>query len=133
MTEKKFKEIEEAFEEIITGKFNISKVELLYDTYDLTDIFIRKLESLNFVPKKVKDVEVEPGFRVPAFYIKDYEAIFGWVFWEIFTQTKKRKLFGSAIKDQRGDWKIQITEEKDEFVYVNENKKIEIDLSTMAW
>lgn len=78
-------------------------------------------------------MEVEPGFRVPAFYIKDYEAIFGWVFWEIFTQTKKRKLFGSAIKDQRGDWKIQITEEKDEFVYVNENKKIEIDLSTMAW
>lgn len=133
LIEKKLKEIEEAFEEIILGKFNISKVELLYDAHDLTEIFIRKLQSLNFVPKKVKDVEVEPGFRVPAFYIKDYEAIFGWVFWEVFTETKKRKLFGSVIKDQRGDWKIQITEKNDEFIYVNENKKIEIDLSTMAW
>jgi hypothetical protein len=127
------KKIEEIFEEIISGRFNVLKVELVYDGKDLTDVFIQKLKQLNFHPKKVKDVQVEPGFRVPAFYLKNKEAYFGWVFWEIFTETKKRKLFGSAIKNQRGDWEIQITEDKDEIVYVNEGRKIEIDLSTMAW
>ncbi len=125
--------IEEIFEEIISGKFNVLKIELVYDGNDLTDIFIRKLEKLNFKPKGIKEVEVEPGYRVPAFYLKNGEAYFGWVFWEIFTENFKRKLFGSAIKNQRGDWEIQITEDKDEIVYVNEMKKIEIDLSTMAW
>lgn len=133
MIKQKLKEIEEVFEDVIMIRFNISKVELFYDELDLRDIFIRKLESSNFIAKKVKDVEVEPGFRVPAFYLKNREAIFGWVFWEIFTETKKRKLFGSAIKNQRGDWEIQITEDKDEIIYVNESRKIEIDLSTMAW
>lgn len=127
------KKIEEVFEEIISGRFNILKIELVYDGRDLTDVFIQKLEQLNFHPKKVKDVQVEIGFRVPAFYLKNQVAYFGWVFWEIFTETKKRKLFGSAIKNQRGDWEIQITENKDEIVYVNEERKIEIDLSTMAW
>lgn len=133
MIEQKLKEIEEIFEEIISGKFNILKVELFYDDFDLRDMFIKKLEESNFTAKKVKDVEVEPGFRVPAFYLKNREAIFGWVFWEIFTETKKRKLFGSALKNQRGDWEIQITEDRDEIIYVNESNKIEIDLSTMAW
>jgi len=133
LIEQKLKEIEEIFEEIISGKFNILKVELFYDDFDLSDMFIKKLEESNFTAKKVKDVEVEPGFRVPAFYLKNREAIFGWVFWEIFTETKKRKLFGSALKNQRGDWEIQITEDRDEIIYVNESNKIEIDLSTMAW
>lgn len=133
MTEQKLKEIEEIFEEIISGRFNISKVELVYDSIDLTEIFIKKLEKLNFIPKKVKDVEVELGFRVPAFYLKNREAFFGWVFWEIFTETKKRKLFGSVLKNQRGDWEIQITENENSIIYVNELNKIEIDLSTMAW
>ncbi|CUT03763.1 hypothetical protein [Candidatus Chrysopegis kryptomonas] len=125
--------IEEIFEEIISGKFNVLKIELTYDGNDLTKVFIRKLEELNFKAKKIKDVEVEPGYRVPAFYLKNDEAYFGWVFWEIFTENFKRKLFASAIKNQRGDWEIQITEDKEEIVYVNEMKKIEIDLSTMAW
>lgn len=125
--------IEEIFEEIISGKFNVLKIELTYDGNDLTKVFIRKLEELNFKAKKIKDVEVEPGYRVPAFYLKNDEAYFGWVFWEIFTENFKRKLFASAIKNQRGDWEIQITEDKEEIVYVNETKKIEIDLSTMAW
>ncbi len=131
--EVEIKKIEEIFEEIISGRFNILKVELVYDGKDLTDVFIQKLKQLNFNPKKIKDVQVELGFRVPAFYLKNQEAYFGWVFWEIFTETKKRKLFGSAIKNQRGDWEIQITEDKDEIIYVNEERKIEIDLSTMAW
>ncbi len=130
---KSAKEIEEIFEDIISCKFNTVKVELKYDDFDLTDVFVKKLEELNFIPKKIKEVEVEPGFRVPAFYVKNHEAYFGWVFWEIFTEMKRRKLFGSAIKNQRGDWEIQITEDKEEFVYVNESRKIEIDLSTMAW
>ncbi len=133
MIEQKLKEIEEIFVEIISRKFDILKVELVYDGIDLTQTFIKKLRELNFIPKKVRDVKVEPGLRVPAFYLKNHIAFFGWVFWEIFTETKKRKLFGSALKNQRGDWEIQITENEGDIIYVNELNRIEIDLSTMAW
>lgn len=127
------KKIEETLEDVISGKFNVPKIELLYESKDLVEIFVKKLIDLNFQPKKVNEVNVEIGFRVPAFYIKDKTAYFGWVFWEIFTETKKRKLFGSAIKNQRGDWEIEITDKSDEVIFVNESKSIEIDLSTMAW
>jgi hypothetical protein len=127
------KKIEETLEDVISGKFNVSKIELLYEGKDLVEIFVKKLIDLNFQPKKVNEVNVEIGFRVPAFYIKDKTAYFGWVFWEIFTETKKRKLFGSAIKNQRGDWEIEISDKSDEVIFVNESKSIEIDLSTMAW
>ncbi len=127
------KKIEETLEDVISGKFNVPKIELLYEGKDLVEIFVKKLIDLNFQPKKVNEVNVEIGFRVPAFYIKDKTAYFGWVFWEIFTETKKRKLFGSAIKNQRGDWEIEITDKSDEVIFVNESKNIEIDLSTMAW
>ncbi|CUU01405.1 hypothetical protein JGI1_00244 [Candidatus Thermokryptus mobilis] len=127
------KKIEETLEDVILGKFNVPKIELLYEGKDLVEIFVQKLINLNFQPKKVNEVNVEIGFRVPAFYIKDKTAYFGWVFWEIFTETKKRKLFGSAIKNQRGDWEIEITDKSDEVIFVNESKSIEIDLSTMAW
>jgi hypothetical protein len=127
------KKIEETLEDVISGKFNVPKIELLYEGKDLVEIFVKKLIDLNFQPKKVNEVNVEIGFRVPAFYIKNKTAYFGWVFWEIFTETKKRKLFGSAIKNQRGDWEIEITDKSDEVIFVNESKSIEIDLSTMAW
>jgi hypothetical protein len=127
------KKIEETLEDVISGKFNVPKIELLYEGKDLAEIFVKKLIDLNFQPKKVNEVNVEIGFRVPAFYIRDKTAYFGWVFWEIFTETKKRKLFGSAIKNQRGDWEIEITDKSDEVIFVNESKSIEIDLSTMAW
>lgn len=127
------KKIEETLEDVISGKFNVPKIELLYEGKDLVEIFVKKLIDLNFQPKKVNEVNVEIGFRVPAFYIKNKTAYFGWVFWEIFTETKKRKLFGSAIKNQRGDWEIEITDKSDEVIFVNESKNIEIDLSTMAW
>jgi hypothetical protein len=127
------KKIEETLEDVISGKFNVPKIELLYEGKDLVEIFVKKLIDLNFQPKKVNEVNVEIGFRVPAFYIKNKTAYFGWVFWEIFTETKKRKLFGSAIKSQRGDWEIEITDKSDEVIFVNESKSIEIDLSTMAW
>jgi hypothetical protein len=127
------KKIEETLEDVISGKFNVPKIELLYEGKDLVEIFVKKLIDLNFQPKKVNEVNVEIGFRLPAFYIKDKTAYFGWVFWEIFTEMKKRKLFGSAIKNQRGDWEIEITDKSDEVIFVNESKSIEIDLSTMAW
>jgi hypothetical protein len=127
------KKIEETLEDVISGRFNVPKIELLYEGKDLVEIFVKKLIDLNFQPKKINEVNVEIGFRVPAFYIKDKTAYFGWVFWEIFTEMKKRKLFGSAIKNQRGDWEIEITDKSDEVIFVNESKSIEIDLSTMAW
>ena len=45
---------------------------------------------------------------MPAFCIADGVAHFGWVFWEVFTPDRKRKLFGSQVKNEKGDWAIML-------------------------
>lgn len=124
------RKIREVFKDVITGQAgDRSRYELVFEGVDLTEIFIDELVKNDFLPKRVKEIDIEVGYRLPAFLIKDGFAYFGWVFWEIFTPKKKRKLFGSVVKNQKGDWAIQITEFRDEIIYVNEKIKFGIDLS----
>jgi hypothetical protein len=70
---------------------------------------------------------VEIGERVPAFFIKETTAYFGWVFWEKFTDTKARKLWGSVIRNDKGDWAIQLPPTKPTPIYADVNQKIDMD------
>ena len=80
------------------------------------------------MPTTVERVDVRPGERVPAFYIDNTVAYFGWVFWEQFTSWKIRKLWGSVIKNERGDWDIQIPPTRITVIYANESLKLEMDI-----
>ena len=64
----------------------------------------------------------------PAFYVEDTTAYFGWVFWEKFTSAKRRKLWGSVVRNEKGDWAIQISPTKTTTIYVNEKLKTEMDI-----
>ncbi len=101
---------------------------LIVDGHDYTGEFIRVLQELGYIPVTVADTPVEPGERIPAFYIKDSVAYFGWIFYEKFTGQKTRKLWGSVIRNQKGDWAIQISPKKNITVYADINRKTEMDL-----
>ncbi len=121
--------VRNALLEIITGtNVKRSKHELLHEGSDLTNLFVEELERRGYLPCVVEDVDVQPGERAPGFFINNSVAYFGWVFWEPFTSWKLRKLWGSVIKNKRGDWDLQVPAGKKTIVYVNRSLTIEMDI-----
>lgn len=121
--------VRDALREIIEGKIvKRAKHPLVHEGIDLTDVFISELEQSGYRSTTVGNVDVEPEERVPAFYIEDGVAYFGWVFWEQFTSWKIRKLWGSVIKNKKGDWDIQIPDTRPTTIYANEKLKMEMDI-----
>lgn len=123
------KRLQEAFDDVITGVgAKRAKVDLLFDGKDLTNAFIEALDRNGYKRGTVEAINIQPGERVPAFYIENVTAYFGWVFWEKFTEKKMRKLWGSVVRNQKGDWAIQIPPTKPTLIYANERAKIEMDI-----
>ncbi len=75
---------------------------------DVVPLFLARLAVCGFVPSLVSDVSIEVGVRVPAWLLRPPLIDFGTVFWEVFTDEKRRKLFGSEVRGPKGDWEIQI-------------------------
>jgi len=123
------KRLRETFKEIIDGK-NVkrSRHELTFGGIDVSNVFIEELDKKNYLPFTVSDVRCEEGKRVPAFAIEESRAYFGWVFWEKFTERRLRKLFGSAVKNENGNWTVQIPDGGSRIVYANTALTIEMDI-----
>ena len=122
-------EISEILDDIILGRgVKRSVHNLEYDQFLYTSLFIDRLRIYKYRPCRVSDISIEIGWRAPAFLISNKIAIFGYVFWELFTETKKRKLFGSVIKNAKGDWKYTLSDKNNDIVFVNLDHQEEIDI-----
>jgi hypothetical protein len=121
--------LDTAFADFITGQgVERVKLELTLEGRSVVQEFMASLQKHNFVDATVAATQVQPGERIPAFFIEDSTAFFGWVFWEKFTETKFRKLWGSSLRNKKGDWAIQIPPSKATPIYANPSLKIEMDL-----
>jgi hypothetical protein len=121
--------LREALSALIDGRFvKRGRHELIYEGKDLTPVFVEELVRHGYRPTVVEAVKVEPGERVPAFLVEGRTAWFGWVFWEQFTSWKIRKLWGSVLKNDLGDWEIQIPATRSTTIYSNESLKLEMDI-----
>ncbi|MEX0602578.1 MAG: hypothetical protein WD295_04500 [Bacteroidota bacterium] len=125
--------LQQAFSEFIlgTGASRV-KLDLRYEGRDVTEDFIATLGHHRFLKTTVADVDIGPGFRVPAFVIDDRVAYFGWVFWEKFTDRKMRKLWGSHIRNAKGDWAMQIPPTKATPIYANTQQVIEMEIDRIT-
>jgi hypothetical protein len=122
-------ELQSILRDIIEGKIvKRSKHELYWETRDLSIEFIEALKEAGYKQMIVQSVELQPGERVPAFYIDSGTAYFGWVFWEKFSQLKLRKLFGSVVRNTKGGWVVQISDKRRSVIYVNPDLKSEMDI-----
>ena len=123
------KELQGALRDIIEGKtVKRSRHELRWNTLDVSLEFIDALKEAGYNQTTVEDTDVTPGERVPAFYIEDGVAYFGWVFWEKFSHLKLRKLFGSVVRNVKGDWAIQISGKRRSVLFANPALKSEMDI-----
>ena len=124
-------ELQAVFAEIIAGKSVKRSVhELRWGTRDVTLEFVDALKESGYSPMTVGDVPVEPGERVPAFFLEKGTAYFGWVFWEKFSMLKLRKLFGSVARNSKGDWAVQVPAQRRSVIYANPAAKGEMDIDT---
>jgi hypothetical protein len=121
--------LREALRAIIEGK-EVKRIrhDLRYEGRDIAPLFLDELARNGYRPTTVEAVRVEPGERVPAFFIEEGVAYFGWVFWEQFTTWKRRKLWGSEVRNRRGDWELQIPPSRPATIFANESLKLEMDI-----
>jgi hypothetical protein len=123
------KELREVLSDIVEGKIvKRARHELLWETRDVSLEFIEVLQHAGYRPMIVDQADVRPGERIPAFYLENGVAYFGWVFWEKFSQLRLRKLFGSVVRNAKGDWAVQIPPQKKTVLYANPDLKSEMDI-----
>ncbi len=121
--------LREVLSDIVEGKIVKRALhDLHWGRRDVSLEFIDVLREYGYTPTTVADVTVQPGERVPAFYLENSTAYFGWVFWEKFTQLRLRKLFGSVVRNAKGDWAIQISDKRNTVIYANPSLKSEMDI-----
>ena len=122
-------EISDILDDIVLGRgVKRSIHDLEYNNNIYTGLFIERLRTYKYRPMPVKDIKVEVGQRIPAFLIRRKAAIFGYVFWEVFSEKRKRKLWGSVVRDTKGDWKYTIPGNSETVVFANLDRLEDIDI-----
>jgi hypothetical protein len=121
--------LNDTFRDIIHGTgVKRSIHELVFEGRDVTQDFISALPRHNFHPITVGQTTIEPGERLPAFYIHRQTAYFGWVFWEKFSQLRLRKLFGTVVRNSKGDWLHQLPSNSATIIYADPSHILEMDI-----
>ncbi len=123
-------EISEVLDDIVLGRgVKRSVHDLQFDQNIYTELFIERLRLYKFRPMAVRDIHIEVGKRVPAFLIDGKTAIFGYVFWEVFSDKRKRKLWGSVVRNEKGDWKYVLPGNSGQIIFVNPDMQEDIDIN----
>jgi len=95
--------------------------------------FEERLLANRFRPMTVREAPIAAGERIPAFYLHDDVADFGYVRWEIFTPKSRRKLFASEYRRPDNDeWAVQLNLASLEKVWASVERKEEHDVETIV-
>jgi hypothetical protein len=90
-----------------------------------------RLVANRFQQTTVQKAEIEPGERIPAFYLHGDTADFGYIRWEIFTPKSRRKLFHSEYRRPDNDeWEIQLNLASQEVLWAAPDLKEKHDVDT---
>ncbi len=117
----------EIFDDFILGR-NIKRTmhHLRYDDYLMAKPFIDRLRTYKYQPMQLRSIQIEPGKRIPAFYLKEDYAIFGYVFLTSDSEDHVQTTFGSTEKDEKGQSKYIVYGNQEPIVFVNLNRKEDI-------
>jgi len=119
----------DVFRDIILGR-GVKRIvhELHYAGRDYTALFIEQLIVCGYKPMSLKSRDPGIGVRVPGFYIQGARAYFGYLFWEVFSDTRKRKIWGSVERNKKGDWAIILPGNSLMEVFLNPSMGQEVDI-----
>jgi hypothetical protein len=121
-------EILQAFRDLASGRgVRRGRHELRVEGRDLSALFRQALEEEGFQALTVGEAPVELGEKAPAFLVREGRADFGWIFWEKFREGRARKLFGSVVRNRKGDWDVQLGAGSREPLYIDVSGKVSVD------
>lgn len=104
------RELAEALDDLILGRgVDRGRHSLWHQGQLVRRELLERLESNGFQPMTVRQAPIQPGEKIPAFYLHDAVADFGYIRWEIFTPRSRRKLFASEYRRPDNlEWDIQL-------------------------
>ena len=92
-----------------------------------------RLMANGFRPMTVREAPIEAGEKIPAFYLHDETADFGYIRWEIFTPKSRRKLFASEYRrPDNQEWAVQLSLASLEKVWACAERKERHDVETVV-
>ena len=129
------KDLSDALDDLILGRgVARGRHELRHRDRPVRDEFLERLRANDFRPLTVREAEIEPGEKIPAFYLHDDDAVdFGWIRWEIFTPKSRRKLFASERRRTDNDeWAVQLNLSSPETVWASPERREKHDVETVV-
>ncbi len=95
--------------------------------------FEERLLANGFRPMTVREGPIKAGERIPAFYLHEDIADFGYIRWEIFTPRSRRKLFQSEYRrPDNQEWAVQLALASPEKVWADPDRKAPHDVETVV-
>ena len=95
--------------------------------------FEERLGANGFRPMTVREADITAGERLPAFYLHDDTADFGYIRWEIFTPRSRRKLYQSEYRrPDNQEWAVQLNLSSPERVWASPDRKERHDVDTVV-
>jgi hypothetical protein len=92
-----------------------------------------RLAANGFRRMTVREADIAAGERLPAFYLHEDTADFGYIRWEIFTPRSRRKLFQSEYRrPDNQEWAVQLNLSSPERVWASPERKERHDVETVV-
>jgi hypothetical protein len=94
-----------------------------------------RLAANGFSKTTVREAAIEPGEKIPAFYLDAARetADFGYIRWEIFTPRSRRKLFASEYRrPDNQEWAVQLNLASPEMVWAKPEAREKHDVDTVV-
>jgi hypothetical protein len=128
------RELSDALDDLILGRgVARGRHSLLWRGRLVAPEFEEHLARNGFSPTTVRDAPIEPGEKMPAFYLHGDTADFGYIRWEIFTPKSRRKLFASEYRrPDNQEWAVQLNLASPERVWANAAARERHDVETVV-
>jgi hypothetical protein len=128
------KELSEALDDLILGRgVARGRHSLRHQGRIVGAEFQERLVANGFRPMTVREAQIEAGEKIPAFYVHDDLADFGWIRWEIFTPRSRRKLFASEHRrSDNQEWAVQISLSSPQTVWADPSREERHDVETVV-
>ena len=95
--------------------------------------FEERLRANGFSATTVREAQIEPGEKIPAFHLEGELADFGYVRWEIFTPKSRRKLFASEYRrPDNQEWAVQLNLASPQTIWANAAARESHDVDTVV-
>ena len=128
------RELSDALDDLILGRgVARGRHSLRHRDRLVRDEFLERLAANGFRPMTVRETPIEPGEKIPGFFLHDEIVDFGWFRWEIFTPESRRKLFASEHRRlDNNEWDVQLNLASTETIWARPESKEKHDVETVV-